>query len=182
MKREMTRDALLGKLAVALTASCVLAVAVTALAVAKPSFGAAIGLTRNAGVGYDVGDRIDLPPDVLGGATHTVLIFARFDCQACQAAQPRLADLVADLGLQTEVRTLMITSRRNRMDQEGFGRSLGIRDEHVISVDFTSMKIKTIPAVVVVDRQGRVVYARAGAQAPSNEAALIRKVTLSPSR
>ena len=76
MPREMTRDALLGKLAVALTALCVLAVAVTALAVAKPSIGAAIGLTRDDGLGYAIGDRIDLPSDLLGGGVHTVLIFA----------------------------------------------------------------------------------------------------------
>jgi hypothetical protein len=178
----MTRDVLFGRAAVVLTASCVVAVAVTVVAVAKPTFGAAIGLKRHAGVGYNVGDRMDLPPDVLGGATHSVLIFARFDCQACQAARASLADLVADLQQQTDVRAVMLTSRRDRADQERFGRSLGLVDSQVVPVDFTSMRIKAVPAVVVVDRAGMVVYARAGPLSHSDQVALIRKVTSSPGR
>jgi hypothetical protein len=178
----MTRDALFGRLAVALTASCVVAVAVTVIALAKPSFGAAIGLARDHDPGYAAGDRLELPPGIAGGAAHTVLIFARFDCQACQAARASLADLVADLQQQTDVRAVMVTSRRDRPDQEGFGRSLGLQASQVVPVDFTSMRIKTVPAVVVVDRSGTVVYARAGPLSRSDHAALIRKVTSSPGR
>jgi thioredoxin-related protein len=170
---SVARDQLVGRIAVGAAAAAILLVLLTTVALAVPGVRTALGFERARGTGYAVGQRVDLVPPGSESRRHTLLIFARHDCGACQQSKSAFADLVRDLREQG-VDTVIVTNQHQRPSQVAYGQELGVREERVLSLDLSTLKVQLVPSIVLVDRAGTVVYARAGALAHDDRAAVAR--------
>ena len=55
---------------------------------------------------------------------------------------------------------MAVTSPSIRKEELAFAADLGIDAQHVHLTDLTKLRLKVVPAVVVVDRRGRVITSR----------------------
>jgi hypothetical protein len=57
---------------------------------------------------------------------------------------------------------VMVTGTMFRQDETAFARSIGIDESRLVRVDLTKLRLKRVPALVLVDGQGRVLLAQDG--------------------
>jgi len=157
----LKRDELVGRLALGLAAAAVFIVLLTTAAVAVPGIRTAFGFGAVRSSGYAVGQFIDLVPPGSASRGHTLLVFARHDCVACQQSKSALADLVYDLRRQA-VDTVVVTNQDDRPSQVAYGLAIGVSESNVLSVDLSVLRVQLVPSIVLIDRAGTVMYARAG--------------------
>jgi hypothetical protein len=107
---------------------------------------------------YSVGQTIDLDPSVYGGAERTLVIFASGACSACQRFKPELSSLVSesqdDAG--TSVKLVLSVDSADEAADAPFARDLGVAEADIVRMDLRQILLKRVPAVAVVDRQGRI--------------------------
>lgn len=116
---------------------------------------------------YRAGDRIDLGFAGAPRARRTVLVFSRADCAACIRSKPEFASLSAALGARN-VRLVLVIHGGATPPAVAFGRDIGIPAEHVVALESTPLHILRVPALAVVDEQGRILVYSEGV--PSAEA------------
>ncbi len=112
-------------------------------------------------VAYSVGQRIDVPPTAYASSPYTLLIFGRGTCAASRQAAPFLQSLA------NETRRLGIAPRLVSEDAHAAGAdvfvaSLGLQPSEVLRVNVSTLRVRVVPTVVVVDRFGRILYVREG--------------------
>ncbi len=161
----------------AVTLACALAVTSTTVALTMPSVRQSLGIGAPApAASYAVGDTIDVPPEIFGAAPNTLLLFFRSDCGACERVKPFLSKLAArDNG--TTVRVVAVTGPQNQQSSIKFARQIGLDEAHLATVDVTKLRLKTVPAWVLVDRSGQIHAALQGIPAPAEQDQLLRTVT-----
>ena len=119
--------------------------------------------SRSAAVkpAYALGETLDVPPSLFASAPHTLLIFVRESCSVCRAEADGLAKIAATLNhLPSPVPTVVVTGSNDVEADRVFARSFGqLRHEHAA---FSNLKLQVVPTVVLVDRQGTVLYTREG--------------------
>jgi peroxiredoxin len=125
-----------------------------------PRVSSYFGVTVSAATpAYATGQKVDVPAAWYEGSEHTLIVFARASCSACEKAQPFLKDLVTKLdGLATAV---MGHPAGAPEDDQKFANSVGITTEHVFET-VPGLRVKATPTLVLVDRQGRVLSAWEG--------------------
>ena len=133
--------------------------------------------------GYAVGDRIDVPETIYSAAPHTLLIFARSSCGVCQRDFPALKRIVATYASSPGLGVAMIGARSDQEADREFARALGVADDALSLLDLARLRVAVVPALVVVNRTGTVVFAHSGAASPTAEKTLARVVlSLGPDR
>jgi hypothetical protein len=60
-------------------------------------------------------------------------------------------------------------------DDQQFGRSLGVADDHIFMTT-PGLRVRATPTMVLVDQQGRVIGAWEGAGKPDRQAAILKAV------
>jgi thiol-disulfide isomerase/thioredoxin len=166
----------IGRLSVGIAVACATAVTVTAVALAMPSVRSTFGLGPAAPKrSYLAGQVMDLPPEIVQQAPHTVAIFFRPDCGACERLKPFLTRLAARS--QNAVRVVAITSVANPADAQAFARQIGLDQSHLITMDLKGLRLTRVPPVVVLDRAGTIQTAVEGLPSSQEEEDLIRIVT-----
>jgi len=100
-------------------------------------------MTPMAGVDYHAADR-------------TVLIFIRSTCNFCIRSVPfyqRLVTVRNQRGVSTQIIGAALTSDKGA---EGFPAARGWSPDRMIRFDLGQVKVKGVPTILVVDRQGKV--------------------------
>lgn len=152
-------DRLVGKTASITNAGLVLILLVTAMMVAWPRVTSALGMRRTPAPAYRAGQTIDTPADWYSSSEHTLVVFARASCGACQTARPFLKQLVADLGSKSAV--VLGTTGKEPKEELGYGQSLGLADASV-KVAPAGLRVRATPTLVLVDQHGQVLAAWEG--------------------
>ena len=107
---------------------------------------------------YAVGEIIDVPAHAFNAADHTLLIFARSSCPACQRAKPALASIVAATdALNSSVALVSSAELPSAEEEIQYARELGIEASEVLATDMRALRIARVPAVALVDNSGRVI-------------------------
>jgi thiol-disulfide isomerase/thioredoxin len=141
-------------------AGLVLLLLVTAMTVAWPRATSALGMKPRAiEPAYKTGQTIDTPSEWYASADHTLVVFARASCGACQNAEPFLKQLVADLGAKSAV--VLGSNGKEPNEELGYARALGLSETSVRVVP-TGLRVRSTPTLVLVDRQGQVLAAWEG--------------------
>jgi hypothetical protein len=164
MRRELQgrslRIGLLGRLTVAAAVASLVLVAVTAIVLARPDLRDAMGL--GPAPAYAAHSRIDVPPEVYRTSPYTLVVFARSTCAVCRSSVPFLATLVRKAAA-SGVAVRLMSSAPVAPDERAFAETWGLDPAAIIGVDLRSMRVKHVPTVVLVDREGEIHFAREGA-------------------
>lgn len=170
----MRGDFFLSRAAVTVTLACVTVVAGSALVLAVPALRQRLNHTPAEGPAYVVGERIDLPPTIHEASPLTLLLFSRAGCGSCQAAKPALASLVDRLADRPGVRTLLIARAGAEQEEREYLRDIGLDEGRLVGVDFSTLRLRRVPTIVLVDRRGEVRYSLEGIPTAVEQDALIR--------
>jgi thiol-disulfide isomerase/thioredoxin len=153
-------DRLVAKTTGLTNAGLVLMLLVTAMTIAWPRATAALGMRpKPAPPAYAAGQAIDTPADWYDHADHTLVVFARASCGACQQAQPFLKQLVDELGSKSAV--VLATPGQEPTAELGYGHALGLADAAVKTVP-AGLRVRATPTLVLVNRQGQIIAAWEG--------------------
>jgi hypothetical protein len=146
--------------AVVVIGVCATLLAVTALVGLAPAVKARLGWTESAQSSYLPGDSIDVPPSLYQGQ-QTLIVFASGTCGACRRSEPALGSLAKELR-GSATRFLLITPNTRIVDQQALIDAVGLERSEVSALDLSSLRLKIVPSVVLVDRSGRILYSHEG--------------------
>jgi len=152
----------LGRLiALTLIAGTAAALATTVLVGFAPLLRAKVGWTGATRTAYSAGQAIDLPAGLYSTNDRTLVVFASGTCSACLKSARALSGLIADFR-DSGTRVLIVTPTTMVVDQESFIRGLGVAPSQHVSMDTSGLRLKIVPTTVLIDRLGKVLYAREG--------------------
>jgi thiol-disulfide isomerase/thioredoxin len=172
-----------GRTALGLSIGSAALVVVTVGVLAMPAARARLGWAPNRTTSYAVGGRIDVPTAVYGADPYTVVLFARSTCAFCQRAKPLFTKLVADLAESHSARMVMVSSPSGGTGDVDYAKSVGLEADQLVVLDPVSLRLKTVPTLVLVDRQGQVRYSHEGMPTAADLEELLRTTTvLNPRR
>ena len=142
------------------------ALVIAAILIATVAITAAIG-TAHARPRGDV----EIPAEWRSQSNYTLIIFGRESCPACAASVPfhkELAKAAAAHGVR-----VIAASTSSVEKPEQFAASIGVTPDHAIRANPTPKNLKSVPAVVVVDRNGTILKKAEGALSTVNQHALL---------
>ena len=128
---------------------------------------------------YVSGETIDVPSRLYARTDRTLIVFVRASCDVCQTEAPELRSVVHRLeALPESVPTAIVTGSIDTDADREFARSFkNATHEHIA---FDTLKVRTVPTMVLVDRRGRILFAQEGRpKSPNLMEELIRRI---PSR
>jgi len=173
----MKRDTF-GQLALTIALVCVLVLVATLATLAMPSIRLVLGFAPAQAGAYALGERIDVPPAVYESSQYTVVVFARSGCGVCQQMKPWLSDLAERVQQRASSRVVMVVGAGQLKDEIAFAGEIGLGRERVVPLTPGPIKVQVVPTVVLVDRQGRVLFVQEGAPLAERDAVIDRIVTL----
>jgi hypothetical protein len=106
---------------------------------------------------YRVGERIEVPSDVLG-ARRTAIVFGRASCSNCERAVPQLQRLNKEAIGRSDVRIWLFTDE----SQTTWATQSGFTSTAIVRTDFTRYRLSRVPTVLVLDQTGALVEAVEG--------------------
>jgi hypothetical protein len=167
-------DRVLRAASLAASATLIVALGATLAFITWPRLSSYVGVTPTpAPAVYSAGDRVDVPAGWYASTSHTLIVFARASCSACERAQPFLKDVVSHMNGRGAA--VMAHPPGAPDDDEQFGRSLGVADDHIFETT-PGLRVRATPTMVLVDQQGRVIGAWEGAGKPDRQAAILKAV------
>ncbi len=166
-------DRLIRRATLAASTGLVLMVVATAGYIMWPRLTSQMGVRAAAPPPYTAGQKIDVPSDWYTGSPHTLIVFARASCAACEKAQPFLKQLVQHMNGRGV--PMMAHPPGAPEDDAIFARTLGVAPEH-IKLTTEGLRVRATPTIVLVDWQGRVVNAWEGAARAEDRVAMLAAV------
>lgn len=137
-------------------AALVVAVMCIALVVGTAAF--PVWSPPRSSSGYRVGEGIDVPRAWYAEAAGpVVLLFVRHDCPVCESAAPVVTELRARLGGRG-IPVGLVAPDRDAEAERAFAEQLGFGPDQTHVADLGSIRLSTVPTVVLVDREGTVLY------------------------
>jgi hypothetical protein len=172
-------DRLLRRGAALVTASCVVVLGATSVAFFVPALREA---NTDSAVAYAAGDRIDLDPKTYASTRRTVFLFSRSSCRACQASKPTMAAIVSDLSKAPDVNVILVVQQFPPAEETSFAREVGIGTSRILGVDLRTLRLSSVPTVVVTDSSGTILFAGEGVLTNSDRSAITQAALSSPPR
>jgi hypothetical protein len=168
-RRSGTVDRWIARASVAVVCGSALVVAVTLVSLAR--------VQRQGDVtGYRVGELVDLPSDWFRAGGQTLVVFLRGDCPASQALAAALPGLRRRLPAGVEV--LAVVSDTFLPERElAFAQAAGLEPRSIRMAPLHRLKLRLVPAMVLVDRHGRVTMARLGTGRDADETGVLAEVS-----
>jgi hypothetical protein len=160
-------------------------VLLTAIVLFLPAVLVRLGLRAEATSAYPVDSVIDVGPDLYEGSTYTLIVFARSTCDVCQKVRPLIADLVTATGRSTEFGRRLVAVAGLAPDELRFAESLGFDHSEIVDRGEKQLRVRTVPTIVVVSRDGRVLFSTDRADRPEQfqeGAALLRRLVREQAR
>lgn len=112
------------------------------------------------GTGYNIGEELDVAREWNGTEPDTLVFFLRSDCLASAEVARNLANRFSAGALSAPVRVVVSDAFRDR--ETAFATAAGFDLSAIHFTDFGHLKLQLVPSLVVVDREGRVTFERAG--------------------
>jgi hypothetical protein len=166
-------DLFVRRLSTIVVVVCLLVLAVTAALVVSPA------LRRQLGIGptaeppaYTAGDRVDVTPAAYTSAPISVLVFARSTCPACERSADFHKQLVA-ASKASGIPAVLITPSADGETERRYAEGLGIGASQVYQSPPGSIKLRSVPAVMVVDGSGLIRHVWFGKPDAVTEAAIL---------
>ena len=161
-------------------------VGVTLLLLLGPALLTRLGLRARATSVFPIDTTIILDRRVYEGSTYTLIVLARSTCPACQETRPLIAELVRAASASTAFGRRLILVTEQDEEEQRFAVALGF-DIVTEVVDRAGMRLDgvTVPAVVIVNRAGRILFAIEGRAQPErfqDAAALIKRLSAEATR
>jgi thiol-disulfide isomerase/thioredoxin len=141
--------------------SCAAVLLVTAALGFVPAIGARLGWSGPEPLAYSVGATVDVSPQIYSESQQTLIAFASGTCGACRRSASTFTALAADLS-GTETRFVLLTPNTRHVDQQALVEAIGLTSAETMALDLSKLRLKNVPAVVLVDRAGHVLFSREG--------------------
>jgi len=159
-----------------LTAVIVVSVVVlvkTAMLVLSPSLRTLVRVGPPADAPpYRTGDVVDVPPSVYQSSPRTLLLFARSDCAACQRSESFHQSAIAAATAAGTTVALM-SPIADPATEASYAARLGLADNHVHFIAPGSIKLRTVPTLMLVDAAGRIQHVWFDVADPATEAVIL---------
>jgi thioredoxin-related protein len=106
---------------------------------------------------YAIGERIDLPVQLVTAAKYNLLVFARSTCGACQASKPMIKRMVTEVpGRRPHVAALLLAVEGMKPSELALADELGISKQNVRTYDkLAETKLRAVPTIMVVNHGER---------------------------
>ena len=167
-------ERLLRRLSVIVSAGCVIALVGTTGVIAWPRVSHTLGIKpKPASMPYLPGGVTDTPGEWHASASHTLIVFARASCGACEKALPYFKQLVEFVSARAAVVVAGGADARNQ-DAE-FARAIGQREDG-FKIAPAGLRVRATPTLVLVDRQGRILAAWEGVGPPEKQNAIAKMI------
>ncbi len=170
-------DTFFQRLSTVVVVVCLLVLAGTAALVVSPS------LRQRVRVGpetpppaYAGGDHVDIEAAAYGTAPLSLVLFARSTCAACQRSADFHKQVVA-AGRTQGIPTVLITPSDDAEAERAYAQGLGIASTHVYTVTAGSIRLRSVPALMVVDSSGLIRHVWFGAPDAVTQSAILSAVT-----
>jgi hypothetical protein len=171
---KLQTDRLVRGATIAASAGFALMLVATIVVVGWPRVASFVGVKKTAPPPvYATGDQVDVPAAWYANAPHTLIVFARASCAACEKAQPFLKAVAGRMDGHGDV--VMAHPAGAPEDDQKFARGLGVADDHVFLIT-GGLRVRATPTMVLVDQRGKVVGAWEGAGKEERQAAILSAV------
>ena len=170
-------DAFVQRLSTVVVAVCLLTLAGTAALVVSPSLRQRLGVGPGAEPpAYAQGDVVDIEATTYRDSPLSLVLFARSNCAACQRSADFHRQLVAT-GKALGIPTRLITPLEDTAVEEAYAAGLGIAPTNVHLARADSIKLRAVPALMVVDSSGQIRHVWFGMPDAEAQAAILAAVT-----
>lgn len=170
-----TRQTIVGRAAALIATACLAVIALTSAFVITPSL-RTLFATHSTPSGIAIGERLVLVDDPPSVGRRSVLIFARSTCEYSEKAKPTLRKVISRVAERTDARVALILTDTELVDGPSYAESLGLTPEAVIPYGIFRGRLRRVPAVVIVDNDGKVVFSEIASSRESLEADFVSAV------
>ncbi len=147
-------DAVTGRIITAVIVVCLAGLAAAVALSVSPSLRQRMGLTpAPPPPAYVVGERIDVDPQLYANTPHTLLVFARSTCPACQKSQAAYAEFVR-LAALARIPAKLVTTELTRDPEVAFASTMGIPEEGVVQTPPKTLRVTRVPLLILIDSTG----------------------------
>ena len=161
-------DRLIKQLSILASVALTATLAVSFLVVAWPRVTHALGIKpKPPAAAYAVGGRVDVPAGWYNERPHTLILFARASCGACDKAQPFLAQL--DEFFERRAPLVAAGGPETRNEDSDFARSLGVRESDIKTAP-AGLRVRATPTLLLVNQRGQILAAWEGVGPPEKQA------------
>ena len=167
-------ETLIRRVAALFAAGAVLAVLATVALAASPSVRLALGMGADT-PSFVPGDALSIPEALREPASRTLVVFADATCGVCERGKALLADVVRGVGSVPHVSVKLVTGTAWPDSQRAYARALGLDDTAWATADLSRLKVRRVPTVVLIDRDGSVIQSWEGL--PASAALIVDGVT-----
>ena len=167
-------DAFVQRLSTVVVVVCLLTVAGTSALLVSPTLRGWVGVGPGAAPpDYVVGDRIDVASALYQSAPVTVVVFARSTCPACQKSADFHRQVSTTAGA-IGVPVRLVTPSPELAAEQAYASGLGIASERVHVVSSGSIRLRAVPALMVVDSAGTIQHVWFGAPDAAVQATILQ--------
>lgn len=176
----MVLDKGVGRVASIVTTCLALALLGTLIVLFVPS--ARAWIVPPPGPAYATGELVDVPPSLYEDSDRTLIVFARSSCRGCQRAKPLLKMAVASFGGQLGWSRVLVATGSNFEADQAYGQEIGLSLSEIVPAPI-ELRLGSVPTLLVVDRDGRIMMSREGIiWSPEEEREVLRELTGNRSR
>lgn len=125
---------------------------------------------------YAAGDHADVDAAAYASSPVSLLLFARSTCPACQRSSDFYRQVVA-AGKAQGVPTVLVTPSTDAAAERVYAESLGISETQVYQALPGSIKLRAVPALMMVDASGRIRHVWFGAPDAGAQTTILDAVT-----
>ena len=156
---------------------CLLALAGTVALVVSPSLRARMGVGPGSEPPpYTAGDHVDIDAAAYSSSPVSLILFARSTCPACQRSSDFHKQVVT-AGQTRGVPTVLVTPSTDADAERVYAESLGIAAARVYRALPGSIKLRAVPALMVVDTSGLIRHVWFGAPDAATQITIMAAVT-----
>lgn len=161
------------RLSVVIVSACAAVLGATLLVLAMPAWRTHFAAENPAS--YRVGETIDIPTAIYSGSAMTLAVFGDANCAAARGSQSALRSLVSGFTGQRRGRAVLVASNGSgrSTDHDPFASAIGLGSAAVQAVDLRQLRLRAVPAAVVLDRRGRILAFHEGAMTEAHAHALL---------
>jgi len=170
-------DAFVQRLSTVVVVVCLVVLSGTTALVVSPAMRQWLGVGPGAQPpAYAVGDLVDINAEIYRASPVSLVLFARSTCPACQRSADFHKHVVA-AGKTYGIPSVLMTPSEDVAAERVYAEGLGIAATDVHRVPTGSIKLRSVPALMVVDRAGLIRHVWFGAPDATTQATILGAVT-----
>jgi hypothetical protein len=170
-------DAFVHRLSTVVVGVCLLVLSGTTALVVSPAMRQWIGVGPGSQPpAYAPGDLVDINAEAYQASPVSLVLFARSTCPACQRSADFHTQVVA-AGRTRGIPSVLMTPSEDLDTERAYANRLGIAATDVHRVPPGSIKLRSVPALMVVDRAGLIRHVWFGAPDAAAQTTILAAVT-----